>query len=125
MTERKRREVSFDGNTVTLDGAQYTLEGVASATVWTLALEGLVARLKRTKEPAEVYRFIATDGIAPVRKKNQWAEALASATEMTYPDALAVWESASKEKRTQFRNHPDVYAAYHNRAGSLDDLVKK
>ena len=125
MAERKRRQVSFDGNTVTLDGASYTLEGVPSATVWTLALEGLVARLKRSKEPAEAYKFIAMQGIAPVRKKNGWAEALAASAGMTYADALNVWEAASKERRTAFRNHPDVYAAYHNKAGTLDDLIKK
>ena len=91
MTERMRRQVTFNGNTVALDGTTYTLEGVQAETVWTLALEGLVARLKRAADPGETYKYIALQGITPQRKKNAWVEALAVATQTTYDGALAIW----------------------------------
>lgn len=122
---RKRRDVVFMDNGVKLDGATYTLEGVPAPTVWRLAAEGLVARLKRAADASKAYQDILAFGVTPQPKKDRWVEAWAEASGATYETLFALWENMTKEQRTQIRTHPEVYAAYHKEAAPLESLVKQ
>jgi len=125
MVGRKRRDVTFTKDSVTLDGTTYTVAGCESDTFFRLALEGLAARLKRSKEPNETYSWIVNQGIRAARpKRDPWVEAWAAAGSMSVDVAAERWEGLTKEKRDIIRRHPAVYAAKHRESTPIEELFK-
>jgi hypothetical protein len=121
----KRRDVKFVQNAVILDGETYTLEGCEPKTFWRLALEGLVARLKRTKDPRGTWKAITEGGIVRQKRKvDPVVKAMAEIRAITEEEAQAMWDGYDREQRAKIRSHPAVYSVVHKEAGGLDALLQ-
>lgn len=120
----KRHEVEFQKNCVTLNGAKYSLEGVGADTVWRLAYEGLIARLKRSTDPAGAMTAISEGGLLRYSKKVEpIVEAMAQTQGWPIEYAAKIWETCDREKKAQIRRHPRIVDAMAPNPVPLDDLL--
>ena len=122
----KRHQVEYSKTGVDLDGEGYTLEGVGAETVWRLAYEGLVARLKRSSNPRETFVVISEGGLLRQKKAvDPWAAAFGEAAGLDQDRAIELWESFSREKKARLRQHPYVVAKYHKDPEPLDSFFEQ
>jgi hypothetical protein len=122
---KKRHTVAYTANAVVLDDVTYSLEGCTPAVFWRLALEGLVARLKRSTDRDGAYKVLMEGRYERQTKTDDWIVAYSAAMGIPLDQAKTEWASFSREKRSAIRRHPAVYAEYASEAGPLSQLVEK